>query len=646
MFYFYQFDIAGLLILLLTTSTLWMRQRSVFRHGYYALLSIITASIYIVCDGLSTHLVTLGDSTLYGLTYAVFVLYYASLIFFPYFALQFIAGECGEYGRSGYSLLFPLFSTMLLVFCNYSTGVFFRLNRYPFGYAKGKLIWLIPALYAFFMCAAAIVVREHFRMLGRERHRILRLVGLIAVFSYVFNLYLPNYCITGFAIAICVCLTVVGFYLADSVMDPLTGIFNKRGFTRACNEAIYKNKSNDLILAKVKVHNMQEINERFGTHVGDLVLIRMAESLIQGHKQHPMVFGRIGGDTFAVLVNRSVFTNRMFHANLGQFVGELLSDRDYEVTFYCGIYELHAEDCDVDGILDRATFALNHVRGSFKDYVQYFDEALEEEYDQRSRIEQMARSALKHDALRVYLQPIYDTMTRRLVSAEALVRWMDNDGSLIAPDEFIPIFERNGFITQVDLFVLEEICKNIRAWINRGIEPVPVSVNVSRVDITSPHFADEVTELVDRYEIDHSLIKIELTESAFNSQISTIDNCMNRLRQQGFKILMDDFGSGYSNLNMFQDIFVDIVKIDMKFLRNIEQNSRGRVILNSVVDMSKHLGLEIVVEGVETEEQFRIVREMSCEMTQGYYFSRPMPLRMFDDLLIYEYDKHSGRELA
>ena len=183
---------------------------------------------------------------------------------------------------------------------------------------------------------------------------------------------------------------------------------------------------------------------------------------------------------------------------------------------------------------------------------------------------------------------------------------------------------------------------------NKGIEPVPVSVNVSRVDIASPRFADDLIEIVDRYDIDHSLIKIELTESAFNDQLALIDSCMRQLRKNGFKILMDDFGSGYSNLNMFQDISVDIVKIDMKFLRNIDTNSKGRVILRSVVDMSKNLGLEIVVEGVETEEQFLIIREMSCEMTQGYYFSRPMPLQMFDDLLVYECEKdaNSGKALA
>ncbi|MBQ2316946.1 MAG: EAL domain-containing protein, partial [Lachnospiraceae bacterium] len=163
-------------------------------------------------------------------------------------------------------------------------------------------------------------------------------------------------------------------------------------------------------------------------------------------------------------------------------------------------------------------------------------------------------------------------------------------------------------------------------------------------DITSPKFAESLIELVDSYGIDHSLIKIELTESAFSDQMSLIGHCMNQLRREGFKILMDDFGSGYSNLNMFQDISVDIVKIDMKFLHNIDMNSKGRVILRSVVDMSKNLGLEIVVEGVETEEQFRIIREMSCDMTQGYFFSRPMPLQMFDELLVYEHEKGAKHE--
>ena len=646
MLYYYQFDIAGLIVLILTASSLWVRQRSLFRYANYAVRMMTTAFVFTIADGVSAYLIALANPSLYEVTYLSLVVYFVSMIIFPYYALQFIARECGETEHTGLALFIPVLMTLLLICTNHKTGYFFVLQHDPMVYFTGRWYWMAAALYVFFIVYCAVLISRHHRLLGPRRLTVLRMDGAAAVITFIVNSMVPSYSIIGFVIAVCISFSVISFYMADGIIDMLTGIYNRNGFLRACDEVIYKDKTHNLVMTKVKVHNLQEINERFGMRVGDLVLTKFADSMVQKRKSTNMAYGRIGGDTFAMLTDPDSLMACSFHSNLGQFIGELVSDRDYEVSFYCGVYEISAEDHDVESILDRATFALEHVRGSFKDNVRYFDTELSKEYEQRSRIEQMARSALKHDAFRVYLQPIYDTMTRRLVSAEALVRWCDRDGSVISPDEFIPIFERNGFISQVDLFVLEEICKTIRAWINKGIEPVPVSVNVSRVDIASPHFADDLIEIVDRYDIDHSLIKIELTESAFNDQLALIDSCMRQLRKHGFKILMDDFGSGYSNLNMFQDISVDIVKIDMKFLRNIDTNSKGRVILRSVVDMSKNLGLEIVVEGVETEEQFLIIREMSCEMTQGYYFSRPMPLQMFDDLLVYEFEKVAAEDKA
>ncbi|MBQ2578596.1 MAG: EAL domain-containing protein [Lachnospiraceae bacterium] len=644
MLYYYQFDIAGLFVLILASVTLCVRKGSLFRHAYYALWMMAMAFVYTLSDGVSAYLIGLANPSYYVLTYVVLLFYFTSLLVFPYFALQFIAEQCDDLQQVGVVLFAPVFFTLLLIFSNYYTGIFFTLMKDPFVYYTGRGGWIAPVMYVLYAIYACVLIVRHRRFLGAGRRGVLRLVGMLVLLTFVCNGMIPNYSISGFMICVSISFGVICFYLGDAIMDDKTGIYNRVGFLRRCDEVIYKHKMTDLVLAKVKIHNLQEINERFGTDIGDMVLKRVADSLVTYRGGNDMIYGRVGGDTFAIMIPSERFVNYSFHVNLGQFVGALINDHEYEVSFYCGVYEIKPEDTDVESILDRADYAMDRVRGSFKDNVRYFDEELREEYEKRSRIEQMARSALNHDAFRVYLQPIYNTMTKELVSAEALVRWTDRDGSIIPPDEFIPIFEKNGFISQVDLFVLEEICKTIQSWKQHNIEPVPVSINVSRVDITSPKFAESLIELVDSYGIDHSLIKIELTESAFSDQMSLIEHCMSQLRREGFKILMDDFGNGYSNLNMFQDISVDIVKIDMKFLHNIDMNSKGRVILRSVVDMSKNLGLEIVVEGVETEEQFRIIREMSCDMTQGYFFSRPMPLQMFDELLVYEHEKGAKHE--
>ena len=444
----------------------------------------------------------------------------------------------------------------------------------------------------------------------------------------------PRANITGFVVSACTAFTLMIFFLVDGARDSLTRLNNKKGFRRACDELMFQHRGEEMMMIKVKIHNLQEINERFGMEIGDRVLMRMAESLEVQSRDQDMVYGRIGGDTFAALMCTNTFVSELHSYNLGQYVQEWILDQDYEVAFYGGVYFFTEGTMEFSAIMDRAGYALDKIVGDFRKNICIFNEKLEREYDQRIRLEQMARSAFKNDSFRVYLQPICNTETKELVSAEALVRWLDKDGSVIPPDDFVPIFEKNGFITQVDLYVLDEVCRTIRGWIDDGIVPIPVSVNVSRVDISTPHFVDRVIETVERYELDHSLIKIELTESAFNESIQMIEASMSELRSNGFKILMDDFGSGYSNLNMFQDITVDIVKIDMKFLKNIDEEGKGRVVLQSVVNMSQRLGLETVVEGVENETQFDFIKQLRCDMTQGYYFDRPMPIERFNDKLM------------
>ena len=632
--YNYQFDVAGIIVLILGMCCIYYKGRSVFAYGRFCMALTFDALFLVIADLLSSLMIASEKPVFYVPLYICMVLYFLFFNMLPYFCYQFILEECGEPPQRGIVLIVPMILNALVLTVNYPFHLFFSITQDPLVYTTGVFQPVYTVYLTVFIIMIAAVVEGRRRYFGKLRRYVLISVVVASMLAIVVSLSDPRANITGFVVSACTAFSLMIFFLVDGARDSLTRLNNKKGFRRACDELMYQHRGEEMMMIKVKIHNLQEINERFGIEIGDRVLMRMAESLEVQSRDQDMVYGRIGGDTFAALMCTNTFVSELHSYNLGQYVQEWILDQDYEVAFYGGVYFFTEGTMEFSAIMDRAGYALDKIVGDFRKNICIFNEKLEREYDQRMRLEQMARSAFKNDSFRVYLQPICNTETKELVSAEALVRWLDKDGSVIPPDDFVPIFEKNGFITQVDLYVLDEVCRTIRGWIDDGIVPIPVSVNVSRVDISTPHFVERVIETVERYELDHSLIKIELTESAFNESIQMIETAMSELRSNGFKILMDDFGSGYSNLNMFQDITVDIVKIDMKFLKNIDEEGKGRVVLQSVVNMSQRLGLETVVEGVENETQFDFIKQLRCDMTQGYYFDRPMPIERFNDKLM------------
>ena len=211
-----------------------------------------------------------------------------------------------------------------------------------------------------------------------------------------------------------------------------------------------------------------------------------------------------------------------------------------------------------------------------------------------------------------------------------LVRWIDPERGMILPGDFIPVFEQNGFIMKLDYYVWEKTCQLLRRWLDEGRNPYPISVNVSRVSLYNPRLAEVLGDLVKQYDIPPRLLQLELTESAYTTNQQSTKAIMSTLQQMGFCILMDDFGSGYSSLNVLKDIEVDVLKIDMKFLSNTENEARSENILAAVVRMAKWLNLPVIAEGVERKEQVLFLRSIGCEFVQGYYFAKPMPVEDFE----------------
>ena len=239
------------------------------------------------------------------------------------------------------------------------------------------------------------------------------------------------------------------------------------------------------------------------------------------------------------------------------------------------------------------------------------------------------QNALLNNEFVMYLQPKYSISTGRIIGAEALTRWISPEKGMISPAEFIPLFERNGFIIKLDQFIWEEACKKIRSWLDTGLKPVPISVNVSREYLHSFDIVAQITSLVKKYNIPFDMLELEITESA---ESAGVEDVVKSLKNSGFTMLMDDFGSGYSSLNMLKTTQFDVLKIDRDFLSEFMESERGRKIIAHTISMSRDIGLDIIAEGVETKEQALFLSDCGCDAAQGFYYSKPLPQKEFDEV--------------
>ena len=244
--------------------------------------------------------------------------------------------------------------------------------------------------------------------------------------------------------------------------------------------------------------------------------------------------------------------------------------------------------------------------------------------------------ALDNNNFCIFLQPIYDSATNKIKSAEALIRWNHPQRGMISPGVFIPVFEKNGFVTRLDRFAWESACRFLSRQRDNGLDVVPVSVNVSRVNMYDHNFVDYMTSLLGKYDLEPWMLRIEMTETAYVDNPTQMVKILRRLKNAGLTVLMDDFGSGYSSLNMLKNITADVLKLDMKFVQDIETSQRAATIMKSVVNMAHDLGMEVIAEGVETEPQVSFLRDIGCRLIQGYYYARPMAADEFMDKLMAE----------
>lgn len=408
--------------------------------------------------------------------------------------------------------------------------------------------------------------------------------------------------------------------------DELTGICNYQHFIEKAKKALADGRKRYLICSDII--DFKLVNELFGRKTGNAVLKKQAE-MIEKSADKDMVYGRIADDRFAVLILKDLYTEKHFE-NCIEEVKKIVDNNVYKIQIYFGVYEINDNDEPIQAMCDKASLAINSIHGSYDRCIAYYNEELLNKMLHEKNIVAEFDKALKDNEFQMYLQPQI-SVEQKLLGAEALVRWVHADGTIVPPVSFIGVLENTGLIYKLDKYIWEIAAKKLKQWKDAGLENLHISVNISPKDFFYVDIYKEFTSLVEKYEINPHKLNLEITETAIIMDVPRINEILLRLQSYGFAIEIDDFGSGYSSLNMLKDINADVLKVDMVFLKETDNEERSRIILNMIISMAKQLKMPVITEGVENKEQVDFLTDMGCDIFQGYYFSRPVSVKEFEN---------------
>ncbi len=413
-------------------------------------------------------------------------------------------------------------------------------------------------------------------------------------------------------------------------IDALTGVYNRETFYEKTVELLQQNRAMRYNILYFDINCFKIINDLFHIETGNLIL-KTAGTYFKTITEGIGVAGHMEADHFAICMPEAMLDIDILLEGIDNAIFSLGIKNN--ILFYAGIYAVDDVLVPINQMCDRAHMALNTVKGLYKKRYAYYDEKMREVLLEEQMLLREMELALSEGQFCVHYQPIYSIHEGRAVSAEALVRWRHPTAGVIPPVRFVPLFERNGFVVRLDRFAWEEVCRLLAERVRAHLPVVPVSVNVSRLNFYDSDFCDTIVGLLKKYDLDPSLLRLEITESAYTDNPLQLLSVLKKLQALGLKILMDDFGSGYSSLNMLKNLAVDILKIDMNFVQDLEDSQRAPLILRRVVEMAHDLGMSVVVEGVETKAQIDFLASIGCDKIQGYYFAKPMPKEDFAALI-------------
>ncbi len=412
------------------------------------------------------------------------------------------------------------------------------------------------------------------------------------------------------------------------VRNELTGLMTPDAFYSHSRQLLEEHAADWCVLA-FDLERFKLFNEWYGRRNGDLLLAQIGSRTEKLERRVGGAACYLGQDDFFLLMPYDNAEIEKLYNDIHELIKEYGTSVGFMPAF--GIAMTDSEST-IEELCDRASLAARYAKENFQTRIRHFEPAMYQQTERDYQLLSDFQNALNDHELFIMLQPQCKISTKRVVGAESLVRWRKADGTMVSPGVFVPILERYGFVTDLDKYVWEEVCVWQRKWIDGGRKPLPVSVNVSQIDIFTIDVPAFFEELLTKYRLPVDVIKIEITESAYVDNESVI-SAVQKLREKGFLVLMDDFGSGYSSLNMLRNISVDILKLDAQFLRMESDDAKGKYIMESIVNMAKTMGIPIIVEGVETQEETNFLSGLGCSYVQGYYFYRPMSVPDYEALI-------------
>lgn len=413
--------------------------------------------------------------------------------------------------------------------------------------------------------------------------------------------------------------------------DDLTGLYNRQVFFQKAEQLImdYPDDKFDLILSDVV--DFKEINESYGVTVGDNIL-RWLGNYLSTLKGDKIVVGRYGGDQMVILGEHTYMEKLIDFERAEDFQIQKINNGLPNFVIKFGMYENVPSDKSILSSCDKAHIALNSIKHQYDKHMITYNDSFRREIDNNRRIESSMHAALEQDQFKVYYQPKHDAITGRLVGAEALVRWIHPEYGFMSPGDFIPLFEKNGFVVETDYYVWKRSCENIRRWKDMGIKTVPVSVNASKLTFQQDDMLDRLQTFVRNSEIDSDELHIEITETLMTEDVDALVGKLTEIRKKGYCIELDDFGAGYSSMNILSILPMDVVKLDMSFMKQFGDEKRTKV-LAACIRLAKDLGFKTVSEGVEFKEQCDMLCLLGVDAIQGYYYSKPLPEYEFEQYM-------------
>lgn len=410
--------------------------------------------------------------------------------------------------------------------------------------------------------------------------------------------------------------------------DSLTGALNRESFYEEVRNILDENPETEYLMVCANIKGFKLINDMFGVDEADRLLIRCADT-IRDRLQQGAIFSRLEADRFAVLMPKHRYTEEVFMTGMNK-ISHYLNNAQYRMVILVGVYEIYDRESSVISMVDGAFLAIDSIKNSFKNSIAYYGDMLRREYMSEQKILGEFEDALQMGQFAMFLQPVVN-MDSKVIMAEALVRWIHPDRGIIAPISFIPLLEKTGYIYKLDMYIWEQAVKRLAYWASIERDDISISVNISVKDFYYIDLFDVLTSLVEKYRVEPSKLKLEITESIFMTEKERQIEIINSLKDYGFLVEIDDFGSGFSSLNMLKEVPADILKMDMAFLSMDKNANKGRKIINTIITLAKALGMLVIIEGVETQDQREYLAGTGADYMQGYYFDKPLPVKKFEE---------------